>query len=85
MVKKLSIGVIGIQGAISEHINIMRNALDYNGISGEVFVVKKPEEIKKIDDNVGRNIESLDPHPLPTITDWYREKEEKGKQQIFFL
>jgi tetrahydromethanopterin S-methyltransferase subunit B len=49
----------------------------------EMFEVR--EEIKKIDDNVGRNIESLDPHPPPTITDWYREKEEKKNRQIIFL
>ena len=49
----------------------------------EMFEVR--EEIKKIDDNVGRNIKSLDPHPLPTITDWYREKEEKKEQQTIFL
>ena len=49
----------------------------------EMFKVK--EEVKKIDDNVGRNIESLDPHPLPTITEWYRKKEENKGRQIIFL
>ena len=48
-----------------------------------MYEVKK--EIKEIDDNVGRNINSLDPHRLPTITDWYREKEERKEQQTIFL
>ena len=49
----------------------------------EMFEVKK--EIKEIDDNIGRNIESLDPNPLPTITDWYRQKEQNKKRHIDFL
>jgi hypothetical protein len=49
----------------------------------EMYVVK--EEIKRIDNNVGRKVESLDPNTLPTITDWYRQKEEKGGQHILFL
>jgi len=49
----------------------------------EMFEVK--EEVKRIDDNVGRNIESLDPHPPPTVTEWYRKKKEKKGQQINFL
>ena len=48
----------------------------------EMFKVRK--EVKEIDDNVGRNIESLDPNPLPTITDWHRQKEE-NKEHIDFL
>ena len=49
MVKKLYIGVIGIQGAISEHVNIMQKTLKANDIFGEVFVVKDHEDLNKID------------------------------------
>jgi len=49
MVKKLHIGVIGIQGAISEHVNIMQKTLKANDIFGEVFVVKDHEDLNKID------------------------------------
>ncbi len=49
----------------------------------EMFEVT--EEVKKIDDNIARNIESLDPHPLATITDWYRDKEENKGRQIIVL
>ena len=49
----------------------------------EMFKVRK--EVKEIDDNVGRNIESLDPKPLLTITEWYRKKWENTKRHIDFL
>ena len=49
MVKKLFIGVIGIQGAISEHVTIMQNVLKTNHIIGEVFIVKNHKEINNID------------------------------------
>jgi 5'-phosphate synthase pdxT subunit len=49
MVRKVSIGVIGIQGAVSEHVNIMQNVLKTADTPGEVFVIKNSEDIKKID------------------------------------
>ena len=49
MVKELSIGVIGIQGAISEHIYSMQNALRISKTPGKVFLIKNKEEINKID------------------------------------
>ena len=49
MVRELSIGVIGIQGAISEHIGSMKSALKEANTSGNVFVVKSKEEINDLD------------------------------------
>jgi hypothetical protein len=49
----------------------------------EMFEVRK--EIRKIDDNVGRNIESLDLSPLPTVTEWYRKRIERKQRLILFL
>ena len=49
----------------------------------DMLEVKK--EVKETDDNVGRNIENLDPHPLPSITEWHRQKHENKKQHIDFL
>lgn len=49
MVKKISIGVIGIQGAVSEHIASMKNALRETKANGEVFVIKHKDEINEID------------------------------------
>jgi 5'-phosphate synthase pdxT subunit len=49
MVKKLSVGVIGAQGAISEHVTSMRNALEEKNISGKVFVIKNKKELNEVD------------------------------------
>lgn len=49
MVKKISIGVIGIQGAVSEHVASMEKALRETNTPGEVFVIKNKQEINDID------------------------------------
>lgn len=49
MVRKISVGVIGIQGAISEHVTTMKKALKKTNTSGRVFVIKNPMEIEDID------------------------------------
>jgi len=46
---KLRIGVLGIQGAIEEHIASTNQALKELGREGEAVVVKKSEEVKNID------------------------------------
>lgn len=49
MVNKISVGVIGAQGAISEHVISMKNAIEENNISGKVFVIKNKKELNEID------------------------------------
>ncbi|MCK4995299.1 MAG: pyridoxal 5'-phosphate synthase glutaminase subunit PdxT [Thermoplasmatales archaeon] len=49
MVKRITIGVIGIQGAVSEHLTSMRKILEETNNSGEVFIVRNKDDIKKID------------------------------------
>lgn len=50
MVNHLSIGILGIQGAISEHISAMTKVLkDRNYKDIKVFVVKNKKDIDKID------------------------------------
>ena len=49
MVRKVSIGVLGIQGAISEHIASMEAALKETNTSGKVFVVNHKEKMTDID------------------------------------
>lgn len=49
MVNKITIGVIGIQGDVSEHITSMKDALKYSNIDGNVKIIKKKEEIDEID------------------------------------
>ena len=48
MVKKVSIGVIGIQGAVSEHITSMEKVLQETNTPGEVFVVKNKDQMEKV-------------------------------------
>ena len=49
MVRKVSIGVLGIQGAISEHITSMGAALKETNTPGKVFVVNHKEKMTDID------------------------------------
>jgi len=49
MVKNLFIGVLGIQGAVSEHVTSMTNALKETNTRGKVFFVKNEREINDID------------------------------------
>ncbi len=49
MVRKVSIGVLGIQGAISEHIASMKAALKDTNTPGKVFVVNHKEKMTDID------------------------------------
>jgi len=49
MVKKVSIGITGIQGAISEHVTSMKNTLEKENIPGKVIVIKNPIQIDEVD------------------------------------
>jgi len=50
MVKnKIKIGVIGIQGDVSEHVIMMQKTLKETNTPGEVFIVKTKENIDEID------------------------------------
>jgi 5'-phosphate synthase pdxT subunit len=48
MVKK-KIGVIGVQGSVTEHIDSMQNAFKDSNVSGEVFIIKDKNQIKFLD------------------------------------
>ncbi|KYK30474.1 MAG: glutamine amidotransferase [Thermoplasmatales archaeon SG8-52-3] len=43
------IGIVGVQGAISEHINSMKNALYKLNIKGDIIVIKDSFQIDEID------------------------------------
>lgn len=45
----MKIGVIGLQGAISEHILAVELAMDALGIEGETFWIRKPGDINDLD------------------------------------
>jgi len=48
MVKQVNIGVIGIQGAISEHISSMKRSLEEEKIKGNIITVKNKKQLGKI-------------------------------------
>ncbi|USS40978.1 pyridoxal 5'-phosphate synthase glutaminase subunit PdxT [Thermococcus aggregans] len=45
----VKVGVIGVQGAVSEHIEATKKAMENLGVNGKVFWLKKPEHLKEID------------------------------------
>lgn len=45
----MKIGVIGLQGAVSEHLGAMKRAMQKLGIKGEVIWVGRPEQLEGID------------------------------------
>ncbi|UCH71916.1 MAG: pyridoxal 5'-phosphate synthase glutaminase subunit PdxT [Thermoplasmatales archaeon] len=49
MVEKLSVGVIGIQGDVSEHIISMENAFRKKKIPGKTFIIRQKEDMKDVD------------------------------------
>jgi len=49
MVVSIKIGVIGIQGAISEHVTSMSKVFKKYQINGKIFIVKNKFDIKSID------------------------------------
>ena len=49
MVKQIKIGIIGIQGAISEHANIMQKTLKKNKKPGKVIIIRDKNQINDID------------------------------------
>jgi 5'-phosphate synthase pdxT subunit len=49
MVKELSIGIIGIQGSISEHITSIENTLKETKTKGKIIIIKNKDEINYLD------------------------------------
>jgi len=49
MVKSLIIGIIGAQGAVSEHYNSIKKSFIDLGIKGDILIIKDKNEIEKID------------------------------------
>ncbi|HEY7507704.1 MAG TPA: pyridoxal 5'-phosphate synthase glutaminase subunit PdxT [Nitrososphaera sp.] len=47
--KKITIGVLGFQGDIEENVAAARQAMDELGVSGQVELVRYPDEIERVD------------------------------------
>jgi len=44
----IKVGVIGVQGAVSEHIEATKKAMERMNINGEALWVKKPEQLREV-------------------------------------
>ena len=44
----MKIGVVAVQGAVSEHIDILKKAMEHLGMSGEVVYVRSIDDLKNI-------------------------------------
>jgi len=49
MVKKVNIGIIGVQGAVSEHATIMKKVFLQTNTPGEVFIIHDKNQLEKVD------------------------------------
>ena len=49
MVEKVHIGVVGIQGAVSEHVEAMKQTLKEHHRTGHVSIVRHREDLKALD------------------------------------
>jgi len=49
MVKNINVGVLGVQGAVSEHLESMQKALKEKKITGNVSVVNNEKKLKTVD------------------------------------
>ncbi len=44
----INVGVIAVQGAVSEHIGILKRAMKENGIEGKPIPIRKSNELEKV-------------------------------------
>ena len=49
MVKRVNIGIIGVQGAVSEHANIMKKLFSEMNKPGEIFIIRDKNQLEKVD------------------------------------
>lgn len=47
-IPEIKIGVLGFQGAVSEHVEILNKTLKELGLKGQVFSVKTPEQLEEV-------------------------------------
>ncbi len=49
MVKRVNIGIIGVQGAVLEHVNIMKKLFSETNTLGEIFIIHDKNQLEKVD------------------------------------
>jgi len=49
MVKRVNIGIIGVQGAVLEHVNTMKKLFSETNTTGEIFIIRDKNQLEKVD------------------------------------
>ena len=49
MVKRVNIGIIGVQGAILEHANTIKRLFSETNTDGEIFIIRDKNQLEKVD------------------------------------
>ena len=45
----MRVGVVGVQGDVSEHVDAVRRAMEEEGLSGDAVTVRRPLDLAKVD------------------------------------
>ena len=45
----MRVGVVGVQGDVSEHVDAMQRAINESGLAGEAVTVRRPPDLAKVD------------------------------------
>lgn len=86
MVKKVTIGVIAIQGAISEHINSIKKAINEKKLNGKVIPVRYKDQIDECQGLVIPGGESTTISRILFKRDLHKKiKEKVEKKEIFVM
>jgi 5'-phosphate synthase pdxT subunit len=49
MVKKIRIGIVGIQGAVKEHVNLLEKTIKNGNIDGKIKIISEKNQINEVD------------------------------------
>jgi len=47
--RSMRVGVVGVQGDVSEHVDAVRRAMEEEGLSGDAVTVRRPLDLAKVD------------------------------------
>ncbi|HTD81216.1 MAG TPA: pyridoxal 5'-phosphate synthase glutaminase subunit PdxT [Thermoplasmata archaeon] len=47
--RSMRVGVVGVQGDVSEHVDAVRRAMEEEGLSGDAVTVRRPPDLAKVD------------------------------------
>ena len=81
----MKIGVIGLQGAVSEHIEVAKRAMQRLGVQGEVTWVGRPEQLDNLDGIIIPGGESTTIGKLMLRTGLFEKVKQKARNGIPIL